>query len=292
MEEIINKIKDNDVFKNKFFLLFQSNVIESEYDKIKYIKPKFQIFSLCSLCVTLLNFLSQFYVIHQSEESQIEKREYLLTYNYETKCVSFLISTVIGFIHYILIMDRYNLSHDSKNLKYISFLLNFMNHYFFVYNFILFENNMHFLIGIHILLEYGYILIVDSNFVYNFVLSIMMIFILGIECFRRNTFNFEIVLILIFYPIYCLIVFKIDKREKKIQYSIITMRMENERLESLLIQAHQIMVERDRRNDQAQSDLRETIETNNNIVNSVIASSVTATIQKESTSEAYFKFIS
>jgi DNA-binding protein H-NS len=68
--------------------------------------------------------------------------------------------------------------------------------------------------------------------------------------------------------------------------------MENERLESLLIQAHQIMVERDRRNEQAQSDLRETIETNNNIVNSVIASSVTATIQKESTSEAYFKFIS
>ena len=101
---------------------------------------------------------------------------------------------------------------------------------------------------------------------------------------------------ILFYLFYLGIVYFIDKREKKIQYSIITMRYENERLESLLTQANEIILDQERRSQQAESDLKETLETNNNlmdnIVGSVIASSVTSTIQKESASEAYFKFIS
>ena len=287
MEEIISKLKDGKVFKNQFFLLFRNSYIETEYDKIRYINPKLQLFSLCCLVFTMINFLSQYYRVHEIED---------LTYQYETTCISILINAFLFLINYIFFVNKYNISNETYYIKYVSFLLNFLTHYYFIINVILFDSNLQFFVGLHILLKYGFILLIDSNFLSHFIVANLMIFIITFECLRRKIYDKEIIFMILFYLFYLGIVYFIDKREKKIQYSIITMRYENERLESLLTQANEIILDQERRSQQAESDLKETLETNNNlmdnIVGSVIASSVTSTIQKESASEAYFKFIS
>jgi len=96
----------------------------------------------------------------------------------------------------------------------------------------------------------------------------------------------------IFYGFYLAFAHVIDKRDKKLQYSIITMQLEKERLETLLSEANRIIEDRERRSIEAQEELRVTIEENNQALNNVLAGSISASMSKESSSSKYFKFIS
>ncbi len=287
MEEIINRIEDDKVFKNLYFLFFKHNNILIEYEKLKYDNPeKFQVFGVCSFLFTLFYLIFYYFIGLHLESDSNNKNEYYS----ETFWICLFINIIISVINYNLLFKKPPLD-DKEFLKFISFLLNLLTHYYFIINYILLKYNMHYFIGFHILLKYGYILLVDSNFLGNLIVTVTIVIMTTIECIRRSLFEVEILFIYVFYIFYVFFVYYFDKREKKIQYSIISMRMENERLESLLTQASQIILERERRNQEAEEAFMDSFQ-NNNTIGNVIANSVNATIQAEPASNTFFKYIS